>query len=105
MKTKTKQIACLCCGGPTIPDPAFAGTQTSEAYCQSCDAAWHEACCVVCGEIFLVDVTRHRGDHHCDPVVERRIEAGRRRHASPAQVHSVGARLNKGFKMWHADER
>jgi hypothetical protein len=104
---RARRHHCLCCGGPTVRDPGNTGARTAEWYCPGCDAVWRKAACVVCGETYLVDVTRHRGGHHCDPAVEERIEAGRRRQAVLARPHghSVGARLTKGFRMWHEEER
>jgi hypothetical protein len=54
-----------------------------------------------------VDVTRHRGGHHCDPLLEHRIEVGRKRQAihGRSMKHAVGQRLRVGFRMLHEEER
>jgi hypothetical protein len=107
---RAMKIRCLHCSGPTCRDPGYDGVKSEAPYCPACDAVWQKAACVVCGEVFLVDVTRHRGGHHCDPGTESRIEAGRKREAVVAQAHAVapkpeGQRLIRGFRLWHADER
>ena len=73
---RARKISCLHCAGPTCRDPGYDGVKSEAPYCPACDAVWQKAACVVCGEVFLVDVTRHRGGHHCAPGTERRIEAG-----------------------------
>jgi hypothetical protein len=99
---KKQHDHCLNCGEPTIPDPDL-GEGTP--YCPVCDAAWRQRTCVVCGEAYLVDVVRHRGGHHCDPDVELRIEARRKRGhtASRAQGNSLSARPKDGFRMMGYD--
>jgi hypothetical protein len=107
MIMRARRTSCLRCGLPTCRDPGYDGVKSGEPYCVACDAVWHRVSCVVCGESYLVDVTRHRGGHHCDPIEEDRIEADRKREAVLAQVHhtSVGQRLHRGFRMWHEEER
>lgn len=104
---RARKTTCLVCGEPTTRDPGFEGVQSNEPYCAACDAVWHRVACVVCGETYLVDVTRHRGGHHCDPALERRIEVGRKRQAilSRTVKRKVGQRMHVGFRMWHEEER
>lgn len=102
---RARRSTCLCCGHLTSRDPGYQGIRSEAPYCPVCDAVWRRETCVVCGEAYLVDVTRHRGGHHCDPLIERRIEAERRRRASLARSHvpSEGKRLLKGFRLWNVD--
>ena len=104
---RARRTSCLLCSGLTARDPGFEGVISAEPYCAACDAVWHRVSCVVCGESYLVDVTRHRGGHHCAPGVERKIEDGRKRQAVLSQVvkRGEGQRLRVGFRMCHEDER
>lgn len=104
---RARKHHCLCCGGPTGRDPGYEGVKSAEPYCAACDAVWHRVGCVVCGEQYLVDVTRHRGGHHCDPSTERHIEVDRKRQEVKSQAvrQTIGQRLKVGFKMCHEDER
>ena len=104
---RARKTSCLRCGGSTARDPGYEGVKSDQPYCEACDAVWHRDSCVVCGVSYLVDVTRHRGGHHCDPIVVRRIEVGRKRQAVHARVvkREVGQRMHVGFRMCHEDER
>src|SRR5262245_49318680 len=95
---KKQHDHCRLCGEPTVPDPELGA---GIPYCTTCDASWRQRTCVVCGVAYLVDVIRHRGGHHCDPGVEERIEAGRKRRPEARRPHadSVSARLKDGFRM------
>jgi hypothetical protein len=104
---RARRTSCLRCGAATFPDPGYEGVKSAEPFCPACDAVWRRVSCVVCGASYLVDVTRHRGGHHCDPALEQRIEGGRKRRAHHAQAvkRAVGQRLKVGFRMCHEDER
>lgn len=103
---RARRTSCLRCGAATSRDPGFEGVKSAEPFCPVCDAVWHRVTCVVCGANYLVDVTRHRGGHHCDPALEQRIEVGRKRRALHARAkRAVGQRLKVGFRMCHEEER
>ncbi len=103
---RARRTSCLCCGGPTCRDPGYEGVKSDEPFCPACDAVWHRVSCVVCGESYLIDVTRHRGGHHCDPALEQRIEVDRLRKALHHRAkREVGQRMHVGFLMCHEEER